>query len=953
MVKRTKLATAVRFAVLGAATTAILSSPNTFAQNDGPAIEEVMVTGSRIARDEFSSSSPISAFDASDLRNAGVTGVDEFLKDVPAFTGYQMGASTNNGSDEGQKKIDMRGLGFNRTLVLINGKRQIGDVTGDGAVDLNTVPSAMIKRVEVLKDGASTVYGSDALAGVVNIILHDDFEGFQLTGNWGAGTEDGQAKNQALSLLGGASGDKGNIVFSMEYNNQDEMLQAERPWATEALYPLLNSDGVFEAVGSGSSNSRKIRVPGAGNRILDAETGIGRTFLPSDVYNYAPVNALITPNERYQFGLNGTLKITNDIEGYAEALFTKRTSQQRLAPDASFAVSNATETPNNGLQWNDFVPAENPFNPYGVNANNDEGLSDLDVRVNRRFVESGGRLFRQSASTFRFIAGAKGNIADVVDWDVSYTYAENEVIDETKNYGRFDRWAIAVDPDACAADPDCTAAGGVLNPFGDYGSISDSQMAYLTTGSLKDQYFGKLDLFAINLSGDMFDMAGGTAGWAVGFENRHESGFYSPDEFKAAGLTTGGAGDPLNGGFGVREVYGEIYLPIMDNLSVNASTRFSDYDTSAGSSTTYKIGADWAPTESVRLRASYATGFRAPNIAELNQGDTGSFPIVEPICEFADRRLAEGQISQTAYDNCVALGIDTTDLGELGYAWQSYLETSAPASPLKPEESVSVNFGVVFMPEFAPGLSLSADYWSIEIDNVIGSDDINDLMQNCMNSVGLSAASCQVFSNDIGAASPFYNAADNQTKDENDVDTGFGQPLPSDAYIEFGNLGKLSTSGWDFEARYLGELSAGPITGYNLGWSATWQEKYERDYPLSGTVDLIGTANGFAVFPEWRFNFTAGLEGDNWSASWKMRYIDETEDALRPASITDDNIAEAMLYHDLIGSYTWENITFTMGINNVTDEDAPRFHSAFNANTEPGMYDVIGRRLFTSVQVTF
>ncbi|BFM10762.1 TonB-dependent receptor [Simiduia litorea] len=942
MAHRKQLSTAIKLIVLGATTTLGLAANTVSAQDNISALEEVTVTGSRISRDEFSSASAISTFDASELQKAGVTGIDEFLKDVPAFTGYQMGTSTNNGSDQGQKKIDMRGLGFNRTLVLVNGRRQIGDSSGDGAVDLNTIPSAMIKRVEVLKDGASTVYGSDALAGVVNIILHDDFEGFQVTGDWGRGVSDGQAENQSLSMLAGVAGDRGNAVFSIGWTNQDEMLQAERPWATEALYPVLQSDGTFKAVGSGSSNSRKIRVPGAGNRILDADTGIGRTFVGSDVYNYAPVNALITPNERYQFGFNGTIEITDDVKGYAEALYTKRTSQQRLAPDASFAVSPNTETPNNGVQWNDFVPANNPFNPYGVNPNNDEGLSNLDVRINRRFVESGGRLFRQSSSTYRIITGFKGDFNDKVNWDVSYTVAESETADETKNYGRFDRWAIAVDPVACAADPGCTAAGGVLNPFGDYGSISDAQMAFLTTGSLKDQYSGRMDLFAVNLSGDLFEMSGGSAGWALGFENRHEQGYYSPDEFVAGGLTTGGAGDPLSGSYGVKEVYAEAYLPVLDTLSISASTRYSDYDTSAGAKTTYKIGGDWNPTEALKVRAGYSTGFRAPNIAELNQGENTDFPIVEPICEFADRRLASGDISQVAYDNCQALGIVTDDSGELGFAWQSTYTTSAPSKPLKPEESTSINFGVSYAPEFLPGLQLSADYWDIEIENVIGSEDFNDLMQSCMNSVNLSAASCDLFLNDAGNAEPFLNSADND-----------GLPYPADATAEFGNLGTLSTTGWDFEALYMGEISSSVVTGYTLGWSATWQNKYERAYPLAGTRDLIGTANGFAVFPEWRYNFTAGIEGNNWSASWKMRYIGETEDALRPASITDDATAEAMLYHDLVGNYTWENISFTLGINNVTDEDAPRFHSAFNANTEPGMYDVIGRRLFTSVQLTF
>ncbi|MCX2780909.1 TonB-dependent receptor plug domain-containing protein [Microbulbifer thermotolerans] len=940
--KKNLLSVAVKGALGLTAAAVLIPAMPTIAQENATTVEEVIVTGSRIARDDFSSSSPISTYGSEDLDKAGLASIDEFLKEDPAFTGYQMGTSTNNGSDQGQKKIDMRGLGFNRTLVLINGRRTIGDVNGDGAVDINTVPEAMIERVEVLKDGASTIYGSDALAGVVNFVLKDDFEGFELKGNFGQGTEDGQAQNSGFSMLAGLGSDRGHMLMSLSYSQQDEMYQAERPWATEALYPQLQEDGTFKAVGSGSSNSRKITVPGVGTFIYDEELGKARPFTTEDVYNYAPVNALITPNKRWQFGAIGNVEITDETEGYFEALYTRRTSHQRLAPDASFAVTTV-QTPNNGEQMNDFVPASNPYNPFGDNPANDLGISGQDVRVNRRFEESGGRLFTQTADTYRMVAGIRGDFGGIVDWDFSYTFAENQTTDETTNYGRFDRWAIAVDPDACAADPVCAEAG-VLNPFGDYRSITQEQMDYLTAGSLKDVYKGRLEMAALNFSGDMFSMPGGTAGWALGLEHRHEQGSYVPDEFISGGLTTGGAGDPQEGDFSVSEVYGEIFLPVLDNLSFNASTRYSDYDTSAGSATTFKVGMDYQPINDLRVRAGISTGFRAPNISELNQGASGGFPIVEPICEFADRRLAAGDISQVAYDNCKALGINTTDAGELGFAWQSYYETSAPEKPLEPEESESFNLGFVYTPSFMENLSFSVDYWNIEIDNVIGAEDINDLHAACMNSVDLSSIACTAF---IGG-NPYLDVP----VDSSDPSLGY-MPYPNDASGAFGNLGTLRTDGFDFAAKYQGELSVGPIQGYTLSWTGTLVESYEREFPLAGSRELVGTANGFEVFPEWRWSTNVGIFGDNWTLDWDMRYIDETVDALRPASITDDAVAEDIIYHDLIGSYTWQNINFSLGINNVTDEDAPRFHSAFNANTEPGMYDVIGRRVFTGFTVTF
>lgn len=916
-------------------------------------LEEIITTGSRITRNEFSSSSPITVVSGEKVALSGTVSIDEYLKDIPAFTGYQMGSQTNNGSESGQKKLDLRGLGFNRTLVLVNGRRMIGDASGDGAVDLNSIPEAMIKRVEVLKDGASTIYGSDALAGVINIILHDDFEGVQLSARYGEGFDDGVAANSMLALLAGVSSDMGSMTASISYTNQDEMLQADRPWATNDLHPQWDGS-TFVSTPSGSSNSRRVRAASGdftGNYIWDSSIGAARPFTSADVYNFAPVNALTQPNERWQMGFAGRVEVRDGMEGYVDALYTRRTSQQRLAPDASFAVDSAIETPNNGLQWNDYVPADNPFNPFGVNGcgpdtvcgNADDlnplGIENVAVRINRRFVESGGRLFRQTADTYRLVVGVRGSMLDDrVDWDVSYSYAEQETLDETKNYGRFDRWATAVDPTACAADASCP---GVLNPFYEYGSITPEQMAYLSTGSLKDLIGARMEIGAVNFNGSFGELTGGAVGWAFGYEHRIEKGLFSPDEFLAAGLTTGGANDPLSGSFSVDEIYGELLLPFLDNFDVSASVRFSDYDT-VGNATTYKIGGDWAVTEDLRLRATYATGFRAPNISELFGGDEATFPVVESPCEFADRRLAAGDITQTIFDNCLALlgtangGDDSwvSDGGEFGFQWQSLVTFSAPTTQLQPEESDTYTFGVVFEPSFAEGLSIGIDYWNIEIEDGIGLADINNLFYPCLNSVGLTDPACDFF--DFG---PFNPAI---------VDL-----FPGDATFELDNLGTISTDGIDFDVAYAGELNGNWAQGYNLSWSTTWTNSYESGSVAGGTADLLGTANGFGVFPEVRMNFGVGFFGENWTVDYNGRYIGETDDRFRPCYLTDDCKAESILYSDLIGTYTWDNVQFNLGFRNITDEDPPFFHSAFNAETEPGMYDVVGAAFYGGFKLTF
>ncbi|WP_065188529.1 TonB-dependent receptor plug domain-containing protein [Shewanella woodyi] len=943
MYKNSFLANSVRFALISGAAAAAFTAPTVIAAEE-ESVERISVTGSRIQRAEFESSSNIASFDADDIANSGVTSVDEFLKYIPATSGFQLGATTNNGND-GAKKIDMRGLGFNRTLVLINGRRTIGDVNSDGAVDLNQVPLSMVKRIEVLKDGASTIYGTDAIAGVVNIILQNDFEGVEFGASYGAGTSEWDAKQKTLSVLMGTSSDKGKITVALEYNSQDELKQGERDWAHDALYPILQDDGSFKAEPSGSSNSRTIRLnraqrdaivaaggPDTGNWIVDAGTGVVRPFTPTDVYNYAPVNALITPNDRFQMALNGSYEITDNISAYVDGLYTHRQSQQRLAPDASFGRGAEHQ-----IVWGN---SHNPFNsasgnPYGVDfsagslADAQASGSDLQgIFINRRFTESGGRIFTQKANTYRMVAGLQGEVFDGIFWDVSYTHAYNEQLDNTKNYHRKDRWQTIVNGASCAADADC-AAVGELDPFGDFGSITPEQMAYLSANSLKDFQSGQMRHLIATVSGDTiggFELPGGEIGWAVGYEHREEKGEFIPDEFSSEGLTTGGASDPQEGRYTVDEMYGEVYLPLHDTLSVEAAVRHTKYDTSAGSSTNYKVAADWRPLDSLKFRGGYSTGFRAPNISELNQDQSTGFPQVGNICEFVDMRT---DLTETQRANCNA----DAYTGELGFAWQAGYTTLAPNDDsLKPEESVTMGLGAVFSVPGFDTFNFSVDYWSIEIDNVIGSTPYQLLFETCVDSVGYSHKACEAF----------------------DGGNPFDGGLPADATYTFGNTGELATDGIDFEVDYATDVAWGIVSDLGLRVSGTYNLSREETWVELGLKrDMIGNAYTFEVYPELKVTTSLSIGGDDWNAGWDIRYISETTDALRPAEVTDDNIADAIFYHDLTASYTWSNIKLGVGINNLLDEDAPRYHSGFNANTAPGTYDTIGRKLFANVRVTF
>ena len=922
------------------------------ALGDSETIDEIVVTGSRIARDEFSSSAPLSVFDQQALINSGVVSVDEFLKEAPSFTGFQHGTSTNNGNI-GLKAVSLRGLGTKRTLVLINGRRQVGSFIGGsddvGAVDLNTIPDALIKRVEVLKDGASTIYGSDALAGVVNVILKDEFEGVEVRAGYGAATRNQDAANYGYSATLGVANERGRAVIGVEFSEQEELLQAERDWALFDFHPVL-VDGVFVPMAGGSSNSRRIRSTGfnaAGNAalaaagfspgqqfIVDAETGQPRPFTTGDTYNYAPVNALITPNERRQLSGMGSHDLTDSATLFVEASYTRRTSHQRLAPDASFAVNSSISTPNHGVQWNDFVPASNPGNPFGNHPDNPYGISGQNVRINRRFEESGGRLFQQSVDTYRIVAGLSGDIGGGLSWELAYTRADNEDSEEVLNYGRYDRWAILVDPAACGAVPDCvTATGGTgyLDPFGEFGTIPQSVFDYLTAGSLKNLRLNDMQVWSFTLNGDFggrFMLPGGAPAWSAGYERREESARFVPDEFVAEGLTTSGSASPLEGAFQVDELYAEAYLPVRDNFSVDASLRYSDYDT-VGGTTNYRVGANLALTSELDLRATWSSGFRAPNVVELFGGDQTTFPIVEDPCEFFDRRPdPDGNLARNCADAGFGPGF------EWGFQYQAlYTATAPPPGTLKPEESNTHTAGLVWSPEFLTGLAVGADYWHIKVAGFIDVPPYNSLMRNCMYAADQSAEpACGFF---VGGS-------------------GHVAAVPDDAIAPLANLGLVETSGIDVNLNYTRELRLWLFESLDFTLASTLLLNYNESFPATGRNDRSGRVQGFQAYPEYKTTANVTLNARNWSITLNSRHISGMDDFLRPAHLTDDARAEAMWYNDILVNYDFgERAAITVGIDNIFDEDPPLYHSAANADTEPGTYDTIGRRLFTTVIVRF
>jgi len=574
-----KLASAIKLGLIASvSTTAFTVSNSAIAQDESANVERISVTGSRIQRQDMETASPVTVIDAGAIRAEGYTSVDEILQAQPAMAGMAMGSTTNNGSD-GVAQVDLRGMGSSRTLVLLNGRRMVNSGSGaDSAVDLNTIPVAMIARVEILKDGASAVYGSDAIAGVVNIITKKDFEGFQVDINGGA-TDKSDGENIEISALYGFNTDTGNYTFGAAYSDRGGVMQGDRDW-----------------VEPGASSF----VPGGslGGKVKEGDEWVDRT----EGYDYTKDSWLQTPNTRYSLFANATQELGNDMVFTGDLLYTKRKSKQMMAPQPASVMLDVCETGQTGncIEY--------------TQAMKDGGITPDDngqLEYRRRMTDAGNRIYEQDTDTLRVSGGLAGTL-DVhtgIDWDVAYTYGSNKAttwVHNSINATKMEQSMYDNTDDWFSGDP---LSDAIIN-----------DVSYLeTTDGGNDQH-----TVSGVISGEAFDLDAGAVAYAIGAEYRHESGYYTPDQVIQNGDGTAAQQDPTDGSYSVFSVYQEVSVPFTDKLTGEFALRFDDYST-FGNASTWKIGLTYVATDDLMLRTVAATGFRAPNVSELYGGNVGSY----------------------------------------------------------------------------------------------------------------------------------------------------------------------------------------------------------------------------------------------------------------------------------------------------------------------------------------
>ncbi len=1001
--KRTKLRDAINLALCVGASSLLYTglamaqepapAPAPAAKKDVSTLERVEVTGSRIKRADIETSQPIFSLTRDEIQAQGLTSIGDVIQNLSA-NGSTLNTTFNNGGN-GETRVSLRNLGSNRTLVLVNGRRWVGGTGLGGAVDLNTIPTAAVERIEVLKDGASVIYGSDAISGVVNVILRTDYEGAEANAYYGQ-FEKGDGARQSYDFTVGSVGDRWSAMMGISYVKEEPVMAGDRSISKEPVF------GTGTAFGSTTSPFGRFAVCAGG---FNASTGVctgpqtrpdgsagqftydpgasgtnWRPFaIPADVYNFAPDNFLLTPQERVSFFGSGSLNITDHIRFKNTITYNERKSEQLLA---AMPIVLGTG-PGAGVQSRTvFISKDSIYNPFGVDVS----------RIQRRAVETGGRSFVQDVDTFVYSGGLEGDfqIGDrYFTWEAGYMYGKNERNDTTEGLFNVPALRQALGPSmlvngvpTCVTTPGnaSTAIAGCvpLNLLGAPGTITQDMLDF-TSFVAHDEFGYKQKTYYANLTGDLFELPAGPLSFAFGLEHRTEFGFDQPDALINSGNTTGNARTATRGGYNLDEAYLELAVPILKDLpfakllDASIATRHSDYS-NFGSTDNSKIGLRWKPIEDLLVRYNYTEGFRAPSVSELFTGVSDSFPTIADPCNLA--RFPTLTPAQQA--RCVAQGVPANGYDQ-GNA-QIRISVGGNVN-LQPESSKTRTFGFVYSPSYVEGLDVSLDWWKIDLSNTITVFTGRTILDNCI--LDNNPQFCNLYNRFPGGAidtllSTTTNVG-NARVEGYDMTIGYRMPetawgkfslVMDTTYLQhnytdvngdgrFDNQLKVPKIGDPFFANEGGDAT-GRYSQNNNNWrirsnlalrwelgdfGATWNARY-YSHQNEDCQSFVDYGYDFLCSDP---NRSVGIPTDlNGNGVWDGPTIDAIVDT--PAA---RNRIGSTTYHDV--SAYWKapwNAQITLGINNLFEKEPPRSVDAF-ANSFDPQYEVPGRFFYVRYSQKF
>lgn len=933
-------------------------------------LEKVTVTGSRIRVSTVTEgSSPITVVGAQDIKSDGVKNVESLMNNLPQVFADQ-GGSVSNGST-GTATVNLRNLGAERTLVLVNGRRLPQGSPQETAADLNQIPAGLIKRVEVLTGGAGAVYGADAVAGVVNFIMNDRFEGVQLDFNMSGYNHqqnnpqnvqaavkarnfllpddagfDGKSRDASILMGGNFADGKGNATLYLGYKKDNALLQSRRDFSSCALGST--AAGGFNCAGSGTS------FPGlfftdTGNFTIANPAGDLRPYVgATDAYNYGPLNYLQRPSDRYTFNATANYDINDSVTVYASLGAHNDHTIAQIAPSGLFGLD---------LSGGNQLRFENPLltpqfrTALGLMAPGDTA----DAFILRRNVEGGGRQADITNSSFRAQVGVKGDIGpwsyDVFGQSARVSYSEtyrNE-LSRSRAFKAIDAVTDANGNTVCRSVVNGTDAFCVPYNIFSLGQVTPEALAYLQTPGLRGGYTTQ-KIVGGNISADLSDYgvklptSSQGVGVSFGVEQRTEELVLETDSQFSTGDLFGQGGPSLgnSGGYTVKEVFGEVRVPILENvpfadlLSVNASYRYSDFSTDQKANS-YGVGFEWAPVKQAKLRGSYQRAVRAPNIIEL-------FTPAGLSLYDNDADPCAGATPTATFAQCARTGVTQAQYGNIIDSPAGQYNQITGGNPnLKPETADSYTLGLVFEP--MKNLSLTLDAFSIDLEDVISSVPPTTTLANCL-ATG-DANFCNLIQRDnigsLWAKESAFILANDQ------------------------NLATRKTTGLDLGANYA--MKVGGMGTFGASFLGTWLRSYEQvdlpGDPMYDCVGLYGPTCGTPM-PEWRHKARV-----TWTTPWAVdlaltwRYMDEvlldrtsSNPVLTGNVNAVDRTLEAQNYLDISGSFNIsKNLVLSGGINNILDRDPPisaQVGAGFgNGNTYPQVYDAMGRRVFVGLTAKF
>ena len=987
--KKLKLASAILTALGMSAVTSL-----GFAQDEE--LEEVVVTGTLIKNANFESSSPIQVVTRDEIDLQAALNAEEILREIPGVV-PSVGANVNNGNG-GFSYVNLRGLGSNRNVVLIDGVR-FAPSELNGRFDLNNIPMAMVERIDVLTGGASTTYGADAIGGVVNVVTKKNFTGVEITADWGETSEnDGEEKAVAVTIGADLNGGKGNATLSLGYRDIEPVYQGDRRYGEDVLFYWSGNRG---GSGLGSFNTRmgNVNPTGTDNGNL-ALGGVqdDRTFASDFTpYNYGPSNVYQTPLETYNMYSTINYDVTDSVQVYATALFNENTVNTLIAPSGAFgdSVTVALNHPflsdaqRNAICAFDTDPAEGVYTPKfsqsacdaagAATGPNDPNYLTYDTQLRRRNVEGGPRISEYTARYYNFSLGVKGNIADNYQWDVMTSYGKSDQTQVQKGYwlkSRF-RQSLLAGPDGCN-----NAASGCVpvDWFGPTGSITPEMNAYLAGGESNVSTIFDMTQIKGSFAGDLgltLPTASDSMSFALGAEYRDYQGEQASDLLSQSGdLGGGGSAAPnIIGGYDVIEVVAEVAVPLIqgrrliEDLSLEAGYRYSDYEVKADgasgySTDTYKLGLTWAPSDDLRFRTTFARAVRAPNIDELFSPvitQLGNLS-VDPCASVGDDGTNSGFVpSGSLRDTCVAQGAPLTSIGFIPQpaAGQVNITTGGNLN-VQPEESDSFTIGFVATPSAIPNLTFSVDYYDIEITKAVSTPTESDAIALCFDNPSPANAAC---------AGIVRSPIDGGLSGDDNVVKG----LP----LQLANTGKLAGKGFDFSVSY----------AHDFG-SVRWMSSFAGNYTDTSTFQAVEgvslnrecvglySSNCASIQPDLTYNWRNTVAWRNLDVSLVWRFIasaeyeDRDTDTAFTGTLPDErdadlgsvNFNETGDYDvfDLSARYQiTDNISVRAVISNVFDEDPPLTGAFIGAtgynsgNTYPSTFDTLSRRYNLAINVKF